>query len=116
MLPTPLRWCRARAAAAASMLGSLSPRQLDDLIDLPGSEGTGAVPLRFLTDDSQHFRFRRGKTNIISNTEQDSLGSAAFLDYQGAALAFHTAEEFSEICASAQRGDNHRSVLWAWQH
>ena len=69
---------------------------LDGLIDLPRSELVRPLFARFLVDDPEHFRLRRGKTHVIPNAEWHGLGRAAFLNDEGAALVLYPAQELAE--------------------
>ena len=69
-----------KGGAEALALLLLRPSRLDYLVNLPGSKGVGSVALRFLTEDAQHFRFRRGQLDVVANAQEHGLGRAALLD------------------------------------
>ena len=71
---------------------------------------------RFLADDPEHFRLRRGKTHVIPNAEQHGLGRAAFLNDEGAALVLYPAQELAETCPRCERGYHNRVAAFSGLH
>src|ERR1700739_3478635 len=83
---------------------------LNHLIDLPRSQSSGLVPLRFLTNDFENLGLRRSKFDTIADVQKNGGRGSALLDDKGAPFDVHSAEDLAEVGAQIQCRDYDRAI------